>query len=124
MYQIFKKFMVFLALISVMSSSAWAFSPEVLFDDAVASQAVMQDVHLINKSQITSVSDNQTNQTVPMPEQFCDHACHISAHITAIETSEVVSTLPQLDSMTFQIEPKNQFTNPVLKSLYRPPALV
>ena len=63
MYQIFKKFMVFLALISVMSSSAWAFSPEVLFDDAVASQAVMQDVHLINKSQITSVSDNQTNQT-------------------------------------------------------------
>lgn len=70
MYQIFKKFMVFLALISVMSSSAWAFSPEVLFDDAVTSQAVMQDVHLINKSQITSVSDNQTNQTVPMPEQF------------------------------------------------------
>jgi hypothetical protein len=121
MYQIFKKFMVFLALISVMSSSAWAFSPEVLFDDAVASQAVMQDVHLINKSQITSVSDNQT---VPMPEQFCDHACHISAHITAIETNEVVSTLSQLGSTIFKIEPKDQFTNPVLKSLYRPPALI
>lgn len=121
MYQLFRKFMVFLALISVMSSSAWAFSPEVLFDDAVTSKAVIQDVHLINKSHVSSISDNQN---LPVPEQFCDHACHISAHITAIETSAVVSSLPKLDSMIFKIETKDQFTNPVLKSLYRPPALV
>lgn len=112
--------MVFLALISMLSTSAWAFSPEVLFDDAITSQSVMQDVHLINKSHVSSISDNEN---VPMPEQFCNHACHISAHMTAIETSEIVNSLPQLDSTTFKIESKDQFTNPVLKSLYRPPAL-
>ncbi|MGP1716414.1 MAG: hypothetical protein ACTS9Y_04485 [Methylophilus sp.] len=113
--------MAFLALISVLSSSAWAFSPEVLFDDAVSSQAVMQDVHLINKSQVNSNADIKN---APMSEPFCDHACHISAHITAIETSEVINTLPKLDSSTYKIESRDQFTNPVLKSLYRPPALV
>lgn len=120
MYQIFRKFMVFLALISVMSSSVWAFSPEVLFDDATTSQALMQDVHLINKSHVNSIS---VNENVPMPEQFCNHACHISAHMMAIETSEIVNSIPQLDSTIFKIESKDQFTNPVLKSLYRPPAL-
>lgn len=121
MFQLIRKFMAFLALVSVLSSSAWAFSPEVLFDDVVSSQAVMQDVHLINKSQVNSNSDIIN---VPISEQSCDHACHISAHITAIETSGISHILPDLDSSTYNIESKDQFTNPVLKSLYRPPALV
>jgi hypothetical protein len=120
MVQFFRKMMAFLALISVLSSSAWAFSPEVLFDDAASSPAALHDVHLMNKSHVNSDMDNDS---VPMPEQFCDHACHISAHITAIETSQMVNQIPTLDSNIFHVESKDQFTNPVLKSLYRPPAL-
>lgn len=120
MYPLFKKIMAFLALISLLSSSAWAFTPEVLFDDAVSSQIVMQDVHLMQKSHVHADADDGQS----LPGQFCDHACHISAHITAIETSEIVNSLPQSDTIIFKIEPGDQFTNPVLKSLYRPPALV
>jgi hypothetical protein len=112
--------MVYLALISVMSSSAWAFSPEVLFDDSASSQAFIQDMHLINKSHLPLISNSEIVTTT---EQFCDHACHISAHIIAIETTEMVSKVLKLDSFIFKIESKDQFINPVLKSLYRPPAL-
>lgn len=113
--------MAFLTLISVLSSTAWAFSPEVLFDDAATAEAVKQDIHLIQMSAMHS--GNEVSNT-SIPESFCNHACHISAHILGIVTAEATNEVLSLDSTIFNVESNDQFTNPVLKSLYRPPALV
>jgi hypothetical protein len=121
MLQIFKKFMAFLTLISVLSSTAWAFSPEVLFDDSVTAQTVKQDIHLIQRSAMHSGKE-VSNTT--LPESFCNHACHISAHILGIVTAEATNQVLPLDTTIYNVESNDQFTNPVLKSLYRPPALV
>lgn len=119
MLHIFKKFMAFLTLISVLSSSAWACSPVVLFDDAATVQAVNQDIHLIP---LFPLHFGEEISIKAPRDSFCNHACHISAHMLGIVTSEAKNVVPKLDSTIFNIESDDQLTNPILKSLYRPPA--
>ncbi|HSH86417.1 MAG: hypothetical protein ACAH08_02000 [Methylophilus sp.] len=116
MHPLFKKFLAFIALLSVISSSAWAVSPVVMADDVFMSEnTLLQDVHTQNETQ----ESPQQHQ-----ESTCNHACHFSAHILGLISHGVLHVIPVLDSGIYSFHRPHQVSHPFLQGLYRPPILL
>jgi hypothetical protein len=115
MHPLFKKFLTFVALLSILSSSAWAVSPVVMVDDVfTAENTQVLDVHLQKKTH----ENSQQHQ-----ESTCNHACHFSAHILGLVSSGIANVTPALNSGIYIFLISPQVNHPILQGLYRPPIL-
>lgn len=116
MHPFIKRLFAFIALLSLLSSSAWAVSPQVLVDDVFAPEnTAMLDVH---------VQQSAHDRHQPHQESTCNHACHFSAHLLGLISGDIAPAIPRLDTGTYNIEVSNPLSYPLLKGLYRPPILL
>ncbi|HSI46008.1 MAG TPA: hypothetical protein VK950_07500 [Methylophilus sp.] len=116
MHLFLKKLFAYIALLSLLSSSAWAVSPQVLVDDLFpVENAYALDVHLQQH-----VDDSRQ----PHQESTCNHACHFSAHLLGLISGEMAPAVPRLDTGSYSIEAPDPVSYPILKGLYRPPILL
>lgn len=117
MRNFFRKFLACFTLMTILSSSAWAISPEVLLNEVFAKESVSQDMHLINKDHSHAKKDTK-NHSVP---DTCNHTCHSSAHLVGLVSVKSLIVNKQGDTDTFNAYFENQITSPQLQGLYRPP---
>lgn len=111
-----KRLFAFIALLSLLSSSAWAVSPQVLVDDVFAPEnTALLDVNLQQ-----SADDSRP----PHQESTCNHACHFSAHLLGLISGDITPVITQLDSGSYTSLAFNSVSYPFLKGLYRPPILL
>lgn len=116
MHPFIKKLFAFIALLSLLSSSAWAVSPQVLVDDVFAPEnAAMLDAHM----QQSADDSRPSNQ-----ESTCNHACHFSAHLLGLISGDIAHAMPRLDTGAYSVEALDSISFPFLKGLYRPPILL
>jgi hypothetical protein len=116
MHPFLKRVLAFIALLSILSSSAWAVSSQVLVDDLFTSEnTAMLDEHL---------HQNMDDSRPPHQESTCNHACHFSAHLLGLISGEIAPAIPRLDTGMYSIEAPDQVSHPLLKGLYRPPILL
>ncbi|MGQ3169247.1 MAG: hypothetical protein ACT6RZ_01135 [Methylophilus sp.] len=116
MHPFIKKLFAFIALLSLLSSSAWAVSPQVLVDDVFAPEnTAMLDVHL---------QQGTDDSRPPHQESTCNHACHFSAHLLGLISGDITPAIPRLDSGSYTSIACNNVSYPFLKGLYRPPILL
>jgi hypothetical protein len=115
MHPLFKKFLALIALLSILSSSAWAVSPLVITDDIFTPEDTqLLDVHLQKKTQ----ENSQQHQ-----ESTCNHACHFSAHILGLVSNGIAHVMPARDAGVYTFPIPSQVNHPFLQGLYRPPIL-
>ncbi|MGP1717096.1 MAG: hypothetical protein ACTS9Y_07950 [Methylophilus sp.] len=115
MHPFIKKLFALIALLSLLSSSAWAVSPQVLVDDVFAPENTTVDAHMQQ-----SADDSRP----PHQESTCNHACHFSAHLLGLISDDIAHAMPRLDTGAYSVEALDSISFPFLKGLYRPPILL